>query len=1211
MPEDNLHRLVHGTLVSTLILLSLLLVSLSPLMPRAQATTFTGNTLGLVNLGQATRDSSSAVPVMGFSMTASGAGERLVRVTVSFAGTDWQAGDDRDLRRLDRDPRISGVGIFRDSGSADDALDTTDFAVTMASGPTWSGSDVVFDFNAGGGTNEPIPTSVTGNFHWIVAIRITANNPADVRDTERITVTIRNGAIIATSGAGFVTQPGLNVNAADLTVDITKGIDIVGSCGCPWVGPASALVNSKAVLGLHIVDGGINTNRGIQDSITSMSFDLVQAGGAISSGDFQPITTDPTTSGIALYVDNPTAGVNDEWDAADTGISPATITPTTFPAGTTTFTVTFSGSGVDVPNAGTGSFDFFLAVRTKNIATWDQFHMTLGSRNIHVRGLLTPMGGSVEGDLRTPQFTYSSSTLIGDATPPYTINEFWFPASNYLFANGLDLHFSHDMTTTQFAAPAGWAVDSESGLDNATFSQEPSLASSPGVQSLGGAGFTVFWGFYGFNATSTAASSPIDVTIYDQVGNSVRISQEGRNYRYIYDASHIIILPDPGWTATGGFYSPWVDASGKLWFSQQLFNPASASVDLKVASLSGAELTSISASSEATLGGPTPASLTFSAGTFSSSWSTTYTMNASANDANSPVTVTAMDNLGNTATATFAYGLDTMGPAITMVTPTQGSTWGGNIVAKARVVDDHTTVSGVLFSLDNNAWTSLGLFDGTNYFVPISTAYFADGKHRLTVTAQDVVGNLNSVSVDVTFWNGPDTISPTAAVVKPIAGSYIQGSYILNASATDNTAVASVDYTVVRNADNTQVASGSMAWAWGSYWQATLNTLALQDGDYRLTVKAKDAAGNWASDFVDVHINNVAPTLAVATPVAASYISGQYTVTASATGAVSSVNLTVKRVPDSTVAYWAPLALADSGYYQATLDTLALADGDYSAVVAAKDVTGLVSTATVAVSVDNNAPTLQVASPAANAYLSGSAAINATATDAHLDIVTYSVDLGPWVPAATVLDTTKLSDGSHSLTVRATDHSGKWTTWDAKVVVDNTAPTASLSSLVQGQTLQGIYTYRVFAWDAVGVKDVTMTVAGQTVNMVYNPQSGYWEYTIDTKAWTDGGYTAQATIEDLSGKKTTTTATSFAVKNQVEPPKPDYLSMFSGMVPMLFFLLVLVGFVAALGLLKSGAVARWLRPHEKGRAPMVEVEEGGFRPPTPPTPPILPPPGSP
>src|SRR3972149_4013851 len=99
------------------------LLLLVVLAPSSLAATVPGPTDPLVNPGQRIRDASSAVPVVGFAMTATGPGEALDFVTVSFAGAGFDPGDDNDLRALNVLAGLSGVALYRDDGATEDILD--------------------------------------------------------------------------------------------------------------------------------------------------------------------------------------------------------------------------------------------------------------------------------------------------------------------------------------------------------------------------------------------------------------------------------------------------------------------------------------------------------------------------------------------------------------------------------------------------------------------------------------------------------------------------------------------------------------------------------------------------------------------------------------------------------------------------------------------------------------------------------------------------------------------------------------------------------------------------------------------------------------------------------------------------------------------------------------------------------------------------------
>jgi hypothetical protein len=541
-------------------------------------------------------------------------------------------------------------------------------------------------------------------------------------------------------------------------------------------------------------------------------------------------------------------------------VTPASISPTTFPAGGAVFTMTFSPA-LNVPHVGVGSFDFFLVVRTRGIVSGDGFRIDIARSGIRIRGLLSSMpGGTVDGDLGTPIAFQITSDVLGDSTPPRTMGEEWLTSSNYLFASGLSLYFGHAMTSTQLAFATGLARDDESGLASATYKAAPSLASSPGVQTLSGAGaWQFYFGGYGVNNVSLATSSPADVTICDRVGNCASTSQAGKSYNFVYTTSKVIVLPNPGWTMTVGGTPPfWVDPStGKLWFSNLISTPGTTTLNVQAASLSGVPLTSISASARPTLGGPTPASQVFGAATFSTAWSTSYTLNASATALGSPVTITAVDSFGNSGSANFDYGVDSVAPSISILAPAQGPALSGNIVARASVSDASTRVSSVQFWVDSRVYP--GFFNGTAYFTSISTADFADGKHRLKVQAWDMVGNQNTVGIDVVFSNAASGLAPPAlSLVAPVAGSSIRGPYSIAASATSNVGIGFVNFTLRRSSDNALVFSAPMALGASGYYQAALDTAALPDGAYSLTVTAVDASGLSSTKTIQIQVKNQA-----------------------------------------------------------------------------------------------------------------------------------------------------------------------------------------------------------------------------------------------------------------------------------------------------------------------------------------------------------------
>ncbi len=764
---------------------------------------------------------------------------------VSFSGAGFVAGDDQTLRRLRTDPGTSGVALYRETGPAVDVLDAGDTGV-RPSGISWAGNDVMMDFS---GVNEPVPTSIAGQFQWIIVIRTSAVSGV-LSDGDQIIVSIRANDIIATSGAGVTSQPvAADVVSNPLTVRLTRAVDIIP--GGRWVGPDRVRVNSTAVLGFTIVDGSIPANKGISDNITQITLRLNDISGSVTSGSLKPLTTNSATSGVGLYIDN--GLVHGQWDPADTPVTLASITPTVFAVGGATIVMTLPAPGLKVPGTVTGPFDFFFVIRTRNILTGDEFDLELRAGSIIVKGILGANPASVDAALNTPLVNgaLASSSVLGDSRPPRLRSLGWFSTSPYVFASGLNLYFSHAMTTTQTALSAGQARDDESGLALATFSIAPSLASSPPPQVLAGAGaWRTFSGGYGISATSTGASSPVDVTISDQVGNWIDvIGFAGSGYNFTLVSSSILLLPTPGWQA-GGQPSLWVAPNGKLWFSNLTTGTATATLTASIASLDGFPLNTASFSTASSLAGsPNPSSFTFAAGVFSTTLTVNYLVNSQSTGTSSPVMLTATDTSGVVSTMSFPFGLDNQAPSITITAPSATPAISGNFVPRATVSDALTGVSSVQFQIDSSGTPVNAFFDGTAYYYPFSSILFPDGPHRIIVRSTDMVGNLNVASVDVVFTNGPAN-PPNVRLASPADSEKASGVMTFEASVVASSGVQSVTITVFG-----QTKQMILNPATGLY-EYRADTSNIANGAYQAAITAVDQAGRTSTATVSFQVAN-------------------------------------------------------------------------------------------------------------------------------------------------------------------------------------------------------------------------------------------------------------------------------------------------------------------------------------------------------------------
>ena len=125
--------------------------------------------------------------------------------------------------------------------------------------------------------------------------------------------------------------------------------------------------------------------------------------------------------------------------------------------------------------------------------------------------------------------------------------------------------------------------------------------------------------------------------------------------------------------------------------------------------------------------------------------------------------------------------------------------------------------------------------------------------YHFRVRSTDAKGN-NASSGDMTFATAGDTTPPTVSITSPAANATLTGSVTVTANATDNVAVASVQFKV----DNANTGPAITA----TPYSYSLNTTNLSNGNHVLTAVAADTSGITAtSSQVAVNVNNNVATV--------------------------------------------------------------------------------------------------------------------------------------------------------------------------------------------------------------------------------------------------------------------------------------------------------------------------------------------------------------
>ena len=192
------------------------------------------------------------------------------------------------------------------------------------------------------------------------------------------------------------------------------------------------------------------------------------------------------------------------------------------------------------------------------------------------------------------------------------------------------------------------------------------------------------------------------------------------------------------------------------------------------------------------------------------------------------------------------FPVDNTAPTVSITAPVSGPV-AGTVNVTATVVDDFG--ASVQLYLDGTAIPG-DLKTATPYTFSWDTTTVSTGAHSLTAIATDPANN-SSTSAPVSVM--VDNIPPTVSISAPANGADVSGTVNVIASASDNVAVASVQFYL----DGNPLSDGFVTQA---PYTASWDTTTAAGGTHTLTAVAKDTAGNSAtSTAVSVTVDDTAP----------------------------------------------------------------------------------------------------------------------------------------------------------------------------------------------------------------------------------------------------------------------------------------------------------------------------------------------------------------
>ncbi|MEH2620648.1 hypothetical protein V1285_005594 [Bradyrhizobium sp. AZCC 1620] len=466
---------------------------------------------------------------------------------------------------------------------------------------------------------------------------------------------------------------------------------------------------------------------------------------------------------------------------------------------------------------------------------------------------------------------------------------------------------------------------------------------------------------------------------------------------------------------------------------------------------------------------------------------TTYTITARVTDqAGNQSTASGSFVITETGTAPNAPSIASVTDDVSPVTGTLssgGSTNDTDLTVKVSLSGTNA-VAGDSIQLYNGAGTggqlgasyTLTASDISNGFADVQTGALSSGTtYTITARVTDQAGNQSTASGS--FVIGEDTAAPSAPVigtvtddVSPVTGTVADNGVSNDTTLTITGAAEAGSTVTIYDTDGTTVLGSGVA-SGGSY---SITTSALSQGSHTLTARATDAAGNQgvASSAFHVTIDTAAPSAPVigtvtddvapvTGTVADNGVSNDTTLTI--TGAAEAGSTVTIYDTDGTTVLGS--GVASGGSYSIT--TSALSQGSHTLTARATDAAGNQGVASSAfhVTLDTAAPSAPVIGTVTDdvSPVTGTVADNGVSNDTTLTITgaaeagstvtIYDTDgttvLGSGVASggSYSITTSALSQGSHTLTARATDAAGNQGVASSAfhVTIDTAAPNAAVA----------------------------------------------------------------------------------------------------------------------------------------------------------------------
>ena len=312
-----------------------------------------------------------------------------------------------------------------------------------------------------------------------------------------------------------------------------------------------------------------------------------------------------------------------------------------------------------------------------------------------------------------------------------------------------------------------------------------------------------------------------------------------------------------------------------------------------------------------------------------------------------------------------------------------------------------------------------------------------EGKHVIQVEAYDLEGNVNSDRVDIII----DVTEPTASIIAPSNGSYLEGDFIaINVTGDDVTSFDKMELYINDFLAVTFFSGGVHSYAWKT---ETYN------GRYTIILIVYDKAHHQTESSITVTVDNTLPLAEIMLPMNGSYIRNNVNIT---------FNFDDDNFENATLLLDGKILTQTTEAYSYMWNTTQVADGEHSITLRVYDKAGNKKESIVTIFTDNTEPMVKIMSPQNGTIISRSCEFTFIAFDANLrnaSLVIGDVTIDVLGKTALTLNVSDLQDGAYTAKLIARDNAGNQVDDLITILVDNTCPNVSIISPLEGTKVAG------------------------------------------------------------------------------------------------------------------------------------------------------------